>query len=194
MTGLCCKSFLFTNSSVFACNTKFNRVFWLGSVDSFTFANRVNEKKYCSIFLRFFIFSFGTFCFLLQKENTFFDHFLMYCVPAAVPKIPVFKPRGLYAAEANGQGAYRITFNLPQKRLEDETKSIQDDTFHIYLYNADTGDWTNRTVPTTTRTVVYSNVQPGNYRVFFQGSQSTTGVMSVASMPNYFTLESGKRL
>ena len=118
----------------------------------------------------------------------------MYCAPTAVPNIPVFKPRGLYVAEANGQGAYTVTFNLPQKRLEDETKSILDDTFHIYLYNADTGDWTNRTVPATNRTVVYSNVQPGNYRVFFQSSESTTGEMSVASMPNYFTLEGGKRL
>ena len=117
----------------------------------------------------------------------------MYCAPAAAPNIPVFKPRGLYAAEANGRGAYTVTFNLPQKSL-DETESILDEPFHSYLYNADTGDWTNRTVPTTTRTVVYSNVQPGNYRVFFQSSESTTGEMSVASMPNYFTLESGKRL
>ena len=110
----------------------------------------------------------------------------MSCAPAEVPFIPTVLPGQFYAAEADGRGAYTVTFNLPQN-------SIRDDTWHIYLQNVNTSTWTNRTVPTTTRTVVYSNVQPGNYRVFFQGSQSTTGVMSVASMSLYFALQSSKR-
>ena len=68
-----------------------------------------------------------------------------------------------------------VTFNLPQNR-------IQGDTWHIYLVNTNTGHWTNKTVPATTRVVVYEGVQPDKHVVFFKGGQSTTGVKFAVSV------------
>ena len=105
----------------------------------------------------------------------------MFYDPAGyVPRVP----GQFHMSEPDGRGTLTVTFNLPLVR-------IQGDTWHIHLKNANTGVSTERTVPVTTRVVVYEDVQPDIYWVYFQGGQSTTGVTFAVSVFYYFDFTNG---
>ena len=106
----------------------------------------------------------------------------MFCDPAGyVPHVP----GQFHTSEPDGRGTLTVTFNLPQNK-------IQGDIWHVDIRNVNTRHWRRRTVPVTTRVVVYEDVQPDKHQVYFQGGQSTTGETFFVSVHYDFHFRSGK--